>query len=82
MKDILETICEIMANVLEKDFELFKPEVKFLDVGIDSLGLLMVIVGVANEYNIVGTEQEVVELVKKLETIQDMINHVKNHIGK
>jgi len=82
MKDLLEIVCEIIAKVLEKDFEYFKPESRFEDIGIDSLGLLMVIVGVANEFNIVGTEEEVVELVKTIDTIEDIVSHVKNHSGK
>ena len=76
----LETISGIVARVLEKDeFVLVQPHDRFEDLGIDSLGLLMVIVGVAQECNIDGSEDDIVHLVERIETVQDILDYVKHY---
>ena len=71
----LEKISEIVAEVREKEFELLDPNDKFEDLGIDSLGLLMVIIGIAQEYDIEGTEEKVVELVNRIKTVKEIIEY-------
>lgn len=78
----LKMISEIVADVLEEKYELLKPTDRFKDLGVDSLGMLMVIVGVANECRIKGTEEEIVELVVTMETVGDVLDYVKNRISK
>lgn len=78
---ILEKVSEIISKVREKEYELVNPSDSLEDLGIDSLGTLMVILGVATEYNIDGTEEMVIELVKKVETVEDIVEYVESHSG-
>lgn len=78
---ILERVSEIISKVREKDYALVDPTDSLEDLGIDSLGTLMIILGVATEYNIDGTEEMVIELVKKVETVGDIIEYVESHSG-
>ncbi len=77
----IEKISEIVAQIREKDYELVKPEDKFDDLGIDSLGRLMVIISVATELGIEGTESELVASVYELKTIGDLISYVEHRAG-
>ncbi len=79
MKISLEEISKLVAEVRESEYALLEPTDSFEELGVDSLGRLMLIVGVATEYNIEGTEEQVVELVYQFKTIKDVIDYVESH---
>ena len=81
MQISLETISKIVAQVTEKPYRLLRVSDRFDELEIDSLGLLMVIVGVASECNIDGTEKMIVKLVNEIGTVGDIIDYVASHPG-
>ncbi len=79
----LEQISKIVEKVREKDYVLVKPSDRFEeDLGIDSLGLLMVIINVATDCKIDGTEEMVVDLVYEFKTVGDVIKYVESYNSK
>jgi acyl carrier protein len=82
MKSGLEKLSEIVAKVREEPYRTLREKETFEDLDVDSLGRLMVLVGVATEYKIEGTEEEAIHLVHEMSTVGDVLEYVERHTGK
>ena len=77
---ILEVIQDGIAVALETPSPSLTGTETFDDLGVDSLGILMVLMHVAQQYGIEGTQDDIVELIYKTQTVEDLVNYVRQHI--
>ncbi len=77
MSNIEEKMVEIIAKQLSVPKEKVVPEASFVDdLGADSLDLVELVMAMEEEYGIEIADED----AEKMQTVQDAINYVKEHM--
>ncbi len=78
MANIEEKMVEIIAKQLSVPKEKVVPEASFVDdLGADSLDLVELVMAMEEEYGIEIADED----AEKMQTVQDAINYIKEHMG-
>ncbi len=77
--DVQEKIIEIISSQLSVPKEKVVPQASFTDdLGADSLDLVELVMAMEEEYGMEIADED----AEKLQTVQDTIDYVKQHMGK
>ncbi len=78
MASLEERVIEIIADQLGVEKEKVKPEAKFVDdLGADSLDVVELIMAFEEEFGIEIPDED----AEKIQTVQDVINYLKEKVG-
>ena len=75
---VFQKLCEFLANQLDVDAALIRPETNIIDdLGADSLDVVELLAAMEDEYNIIITDEHVRELF----TVGEVAEFLENLIG-
>ncbi len=83
MITLLDVIAEVVADVREQPKQALTGTETFEDLHIDSLGVLMVLIGVGTELELEADidDDKIVELIQGITCVQDVLDYVSANSG-